>query len=131
MCFGGGHGLGAEWKRERRAVVPGLPLVHVIGTEKISAFSGYRIQRRLIQVCHIRGESLGRAVKRRYCLHVYPLPDCSCIPGPDQCEMIGIFPSMGCWISSALNAPQRHDARSFDACGSLTAASTAAVKSSS
>ena len=37
-------------------------MIHVVGAEKVSALPGDDVQGRLIQVCQVCGEALGRAV---------------------------------------------------------------------
>ena len=131
MRLGRFHRFRAEGKSERRSFVPCLPLIHVVRAQEISALPGHDVQSRLIQVRQIRGEALRRPVMPRHRLHRISAARLLLHSGPDQCRITGIFPRIGCWISTALNAPQRHDAKSFGASGPFTAASTAAVSSSS
>ena len=51
--------LRAERQGERCSFVPGLPLIHVVRAEEISALAGYDVQCRLVEIGQIRRESLG------------------------------------------------------------------------
>src|SRR5215831_3848931 len=68
---------------------------------------------------------------REAALTVNPLPDCDWRPGPDQCSSNGMFPKIGCWISTGLYGPHLHEERSSGASFRVAAASTAAASSSS
>src|ERR1700733_2471012 len=68
MGFGCSHCSGAEWQRERGSVVPGFPLVHVVGAEEVSGLSGHDVQRGLVEVGEIRGESFRGPVVPGDCL---------------------------------------------------------------
>src|SRR5579871_5025370 len=65
MSFVRGDSFLAEGKREGCALVPRLPLIHVIRAEEISALSSNRIQSGLIEIRQIRREALRRPVIRR------------------------------------------------------------------
>ena len=54
---------------ERVAFVPGLPLVHVIGTEKISSLTGDQVQRALVQIGQVHRQTLRRPMAARYRFH--------------------------------------------------------------
>src|SRR5579864_3980005 len=51
--------LRAEWQRECRSLVPRLPLIHVVGAQEVSSLPGDYIQRGMIEICQVGGESLG------------------------------------------------------------------------
>src|SRR5258708_13973239 len=49
--------------------MPRLPLIHVVGAQEISALAGHNVQRGLVEIGQICGESFGRTVASAYCLH--------------------------------------------------------------
>jgi len=58
-----------EWEWEREAFVPRLPLVHVIGTEKVSCLPGHDVQRGVVKIGQINCHALGRSGVPGYSFH--------------------------------------------------------------
>src|SRR4051812_30015556 len=54
-------GVMREGKREARAAVPGLPLVHVIRTEDLAGLSGHDVGEGAVEVPEVDGEPLRSA----------------------------------------------------------------------
>src|SRR5437016_5840981 len=58
-----------KWQGEGVAVVPSLPLVHVIRTEKSSRFAGQEIQSGCVEIGKICSKSFGGAVIAAQCIN--------------------------------------------------------------
>src|SRR5277367_1039479 len=69
MGFGALHRSRTERQRECGSVVPGFPLVHVVGAEEVSGLSGHEVQCGLVEVGEIRGESFRRPMMPRDCFY--------------------------------------------------------------
>src|ERR1700721_4057794 len=86
---------GTERQGERASVVPRVPLVHVVGAEKISGLSGYDVQSRPVEVGEIRGESFRGSMMPGNCFYGVAAARLHLPPRPPPRWVVGIFPHTG------------------------------------